>query len=61
MHQRQVKGEIIEEDSDRSNDIQYDLEELLALAASAYMFNWTAPLHDIVRRLMNEVAEFKPH
>lgn len=58
MKQMQIQGQDIDEYSDRSFDIQNDIEELLALAAAAHRFNWTAPLHDIVRRLMNEVNEF---
>lgn len=60
MRQTLIKGEIIQEDTDRSNEIQNDIEELLALVASAYRFNWMEPLHDIIRRLMNEVHEFLP-
>lgn len=58
MKQMQIQGEDIDEYSDRSFDIQNDIEELLALAAAAHQFNWSGPLHDIVRRLMNEVNEF---
>lgn len=60
MKQILIKGEFIEESTIRSNEIQNDIEELLALVASAYRFNWGAPLHDIVRLLMNQVHEFLP-
>lgn len=60
MIQIKVAGQAIQQDTDRSNEIQYEIEEYLALIAVAYQFNWTAPLHDIVRRLMNEVYEFVP-
>lgn len=60
MIQTKVKGQAIKEDTDRSNEIQYTIEEQLAMLAVYFHFNWTAPLHDIVRRLMNEVYEFVP-
>ena len=60
MKQIHVEGVTIREYSDRDREIQLDLEDLLNCAAFFYLFNWTAPTHDIVRRLMNEVHEFKP-
>lgn len=60
MQQKLIKGETIQEHTFRSNDIQCDMEILLALLAAGHRFNWTGPLHDLVRRLMNEVHEFKP-
>lgn len=60
MKQMHVPGVIINEDSARDREIQLDLEELLNTVAHMYSFNWTAPTHDIVRRLMNEVNEFQP-
>ena len=60
MKQMQVTGVAIREHSERSSEIQYDLEDFLNAVARASFFNWTAPTHDIVRRLMNEVAEFEP-
>ncbi len=60
MKQMQVQGITIPEYSRRSTDIQLHLEDFLNTTARAHFFNWTAPTHDIVRRLMNEVAEFNP-
>lgn len=60
MNQMKVEGKVIQEYSGRSMEIQNDIEELLAMLAIAHRFNWLGPLHDLVRRLMNEVAEFKP-
>jgi len=60
MRQIQVPGINIPEDSPRDREIQLDLEDVLNSMARAHFFNWTAPTHDIVRRLMNEVREFKP-
>lgn len=60
MKQTKIDGKDIQEYTARSNEIQHDLEVLLASYAYVCEFNWTAPLHDIVRRLMNEVHEFKP-
>ena len=60
MKQVRITGNIIPEYSDRSTEIQLDIEDLLNMVARAHFFNWTAPTHDIVRRLMNEVHEFKP-
>lgn len=60
MKQKTIIGQVINESSDRSQEIQLDLEDILNMVARAHLFNWTAPLHDIVRRLMNEVNEFKP-
>ncbi|MBA7495658.1 hypothetical protein ES702_06247 [subsurface metagenome] len=60
MNQAPIQGEIIDEYSVRCRQIQYEIEELLALVAAAHHFNWTAPLHDIVRSLMNQVHEFRP-
>jgi len=60
MKQIKIIGQAIKEDSERDGDIQRDLEDLLNVLARAYLFNWTAPTHDIVRRLMNEVHEFQP-
>lgn len=60
MKQMQVPGVTIKEYSDRDREIQLDLEDFLNTLARAHFFNWTAPTHDIVRRLMNEVHEFKP-
>lgn len=60
MKQMQVPGVPIDEHSDRSSEIQLDLEDFLNTLARGHFFNWTAPTHDIVRRLMNEVQEFNP-
>lgn len=60
MIQTKVEGQAIQEDTDRSNEIQWTIEEQLAMLGVYFHFNWTAPLHDIVRRLMNEVYEFVP-
>lgn len=60
MIQTKVEGKAIKEATQRSNHIQNEIQDYLALIAPAYRFNWTAPLHDIVRRLMNEVYEFVP-
>lgn len=60
MKQIHVRGDIINEDSVRDREIQLDLEDILNMCARAHLFNWSAPTHDIVRRLMNEVYEFKP-
>jgi len=60
MKQKLIKGETIQEYTVRSNDIQYDMEELLALLAAAHGFNWTGPLHDLVRSIMNAIHEFRP-
>jgi len=60
MQQKLIKGEPIQEHTVRSNDIQYDMEELLALLAAAHRFNWTGPLHDLVRCIMNDIHEFQP-
>ena len=60
MKQTQVIGQAILEDSERDQDIQLDIEDLLNIVARAHLFNWTSPTHDIVRRLMNEVNEFQP-
>lgn len=60
MKQVRIEGQVIREYSLLSSEIQTDLEDLLNMIARAHNFNWTAPTHDIVRRLMNEVAEFEP-
>ncbi|MBA7603968.1 hypothetical protein ES703_11086 [subsurface metagenome] len=60
MKQMHVPGVIINEHSPRDREIQLDLEDLLNMVARAHYFNWQAPTHDIVRRLMNEVHEFRP-
>lgn len=60
MKQMQVQSVPIKEHSARDTEIQYDLEDLLNMAARAHFFNWTAPTHDIVRGLMEAVREFEP-
>lgn len=60
MKHVRVEGEMIQEYSDLDREIQQDLEDILNMIARAHNFNWTAPTHDIVRRLMNEVHEFEP-
>ena len=60
MKQTKVIGQAIREDSARDREIQLDIEDILNMVARAHLFNWTAPTHDIVRRLMNEVSEFQP-
>lgn len=60
MKQVRIEGQLIQEYSDLDREIQLDLEDLLNMIARAHNFNWTCPTHDIVRRLMNEVHEFKP-
>lgn len=60
MKQMHIKGVRIPGHSKRSTEIQLDLEHSLNVLARAHFFNWTAPTHDIVRRLMNEVHEFEP-
>ena len=60
MKPMKIQGEIIPEYSDHSNDIQDDIEQLLALVAAAHKFNWKEPLHDLVRSIMNSIYEFRP-
>ena len=60
MKQITVIGQAIKDNSERYREIQLDIEDLLNLVARAHLFNWTAPTHDLVRRLMNEVDEFQP-
>lgn len=60
MKQVRIEGQLIQEYSLRDREIQLEIEDLLNMVARANLFNWTAPTHDIVRRLMNEVLEFKP-
>jgi len=60
MKQMQVPGVIIKEYTERSNDIQSRIQLMLLIISVNFQFTWTAPLHDIVRRLMNEVHEFQP-
>lgn len=60
MKQMRIEGQPIKEYSDLDRQIRLDLKDLLNMIARAHNFNWTAPTHDIVRRLMNEVHEFKP-
>lgn len=51
---------IINEDAELANRIQHQIEDALNRIAEVYSFGWLGPLHDIVRRLMNEVADFIP-
>lgn len=60
MKQIKVIGQAIIEYSERDREIQLDIEDILNMVARAHLFNWTAPTHDIVRRLINEVYEFQP-
>lgn len=60
MKQKLLKGQLIQEYTERSIDIQSRIQLMLLIISVNFQFTWTAPLHDIVRRLMNEVHEFKP-
>jgi len=60
MIHKLIKGDIIQEFMILSNEIQYNMEQQLALLAAAHGFTWTVPLYDLARRLMNEIYEFKP-
>jgi len=60
MEQILIKSQPIHEHTEHSNDIQSRIQLMLLIISVNFQFTWTAPLHDIVRRLMNEVLEFKP-
>ena len=54
-----MKDEIILEHSERATDIHFYLDNSLRQVAETWEFTWKTPTHDLARRLMNHIMEFK--
>ncbi|MBA7495714.1 hypothetical protein ES702_06303 [subsurface metagenome] len=50
----------IKEHTPYANDLQKVLDKYLTILAITFGFTWKTPPHDLARRIMNHIHEFKP-
>lgn len=53
-------AEIFDEHSEKAQDLMLYIEIFLSEQATKYKITFKSPYHDMSRRFLNEIIEFKP-